>query len=701
MKKRVEKSAAIKTSSKGINAEKNKKSILAKLSGLTISSFLVYLLCLTIPVSLLSVALIFQSMNMEIRQETERLRCEQIASVFSERVDCICESVMGLFKMNWFQHYNSTYDIYADEFNIVTRREICRQLDSMTKDAQLADNIIIVCPLKDTIISYGGWFDIDSADSICQIVIDAQNQQVISIEPKNAEQNIVLTFQNTEKANAFAAIGVVLSKQKINDYIENSFEEQPDYITITCGGKTLYSRGNANGLELYSMTRGIVAPVQVTVGYDLHYRNGLNRILQTYLGIVEMISAVLILMAVVLTVLKLKPISRLINRSLDSHELHGNDIYQQIGDMVDNVRQENQTLHEANNNISQSLQRMKQLLRNNFIYSMLSPNFDFDDPILEENLPWAREGLPFLLLVLDKKQDCRLKPLDLQHLQEELTANAAHIAHWQLARDDQLILAWYSNVDEARRQVTILNDNISAAADEGLLIAVSPLMTDIRDIRESYILARNRMEDGVKGKETLPLTMQINFVTSIQNNREDECLGIINDAQDMFCAEQFYDFLSQIAREYELGDVLTVQNISWEAVKRLTSCLCRRFEAQRHSDSIASAEAICRYIDDNYQDPSISIKQLSDIFGVNGTLISKIFKARYDITFSDYLLNLRMQKAKELLSQSDESLAAIAEKAGYLNYYSFKRAFQRGEGISPREYRENTGINSTVENRLP
>ena len=676
-------------------AAKDRKSILARLSGLTISSFLIYLLCLTIPVSLLSIALIFQSMNMEMRRETERLRCEQLASIFSERVDCICESALGLFKMNWFQHYISPYGIYDDEFNIVTRQEICRQLEAMTKDAQLVDNVIVVCPIKNTIINYGGGFDIENADSVCQVSVTVQNQRVVNIEPENPEQNIVLTLQNTRKTNDYSVIGIILSKQKIGTYIANSTNELPEYIAISCGGQALYSRGETTGLELYTMTRGIVAPIQVMVGYDLHYLNRLNRILQTYLGIVKMIAAVLILMATILTILKLRPINNLFNRSLKTHELahnlHGNDIYRQIGDIVDHVRQENQTLHETNTNITQSLHRMKQFLQSTFIYSMLSPDFDFDDPILEENLPWIREGLPFLLLVLGEKTDSRPSDqasLISDRIRKELSSGAIHSAHWHLVRNEQLILLWYSDIDEARRQVTILNDMIPAAADEGLIIAASPLMTDIRDIGESYLLTKNRMEEDHKEKAPLPLTVQINFVTALQNSHEAECLRILDEARDMYCAEQLYDLLSQIAQEYGMCDALPEPDNSWETVTALTTDLCRCFDAQRHSDSMTSAETICRYIDEHYQEPAISIKQLSDIFGVNGTLISKIFKARYDVTFSDYLLKLRMDKAKELLLHTDESLAVIAEKTGYLNYYSFKRAFQRGQGISPREYRE-------------
>lgn len=99
---------------------------------------------------------------------------------------------------------------------------------------------------------------------------------------------------------------------------------------------------------------------------------------------------------------------------------------------------------------------------------------------------------------------------------------------------------------------------------------------------------------------------------------------------------------------------------------------------------------IKEYIDAHFREPEMSIKQLSDVFGLSGTMISKLFKASYNVTFSDYLLELRMKAALALLQDSHQNLTEISESVGYLNYYSFKRAFIRHQGVSPKEFREKT-----------
>jgi len=97
---------------------------------------------------------------------------------------------------------------------------------------------------------------------------------------------------------------------------------------------------------------------------------------------------------------------------------------------------------------------------------------------------------------------------------------------------------------------------------------------------------------------------------------------------------------------------------------------------------------IREFIDLNYNNPDMSIKLLSSAFKLDGTLISKIFKEEMGMTFTEYLLKQRMKLALQLLSNSEMSLTSISEAVGYTHYLSFKRAFTRFKGVTPKEYRE-------------
>mgnify|MGYP000995705335 CR=1 FL=1 len=90
---------------------------------------------------------------------------------------------------------------------------------------------------------------------------------------------------------------------------------------------------------------------------------------------------------------------------------------------------------------------------------------------------------------------------------------------------------------------------------------------------------------------------------------------------------------------------------------------------------------------------NMSIKHLSSIFKLDGTLISKMFKKETGMTFTEYLLDLRINYAIKLLRDTDMSIAKISETVGYEHYLSFKRAFIRIKKMTPKEYREHMVTN--------
>lgn len=94
------------------------------------------------------------------------------------------------------------------------------------------------------------------------------------------------------------------------------------------------------------------------------------------------------------------------------------------------------------------------------------------------------------------------------------------------------------------------------------------------------------------------------------------------------------------------------------------------------------------YVDENVFDPELSLNMLSDIFGVSNASISRLFKNATGDTFYNYITDRRMRRAQELLRLRGYSPKGMAAEVGYDNEYSFKRAFVRQYGITPKEYAE-------------
>ena len=107
---------------------------------------------------------------------------------------------------------------------------------------------------------------------------------------------------------------------------------------------------------------------------------------------------------------------------------------------------------------------------------------------------------------------------------------------------------------------------------------------------------------------------------------------------------------------------------------------------QSRNDTYVMELAI-QYIRRNYPKP-ITLAMVSNEVSLNYAYFSAMFSKYTGKTFSEYLRNTRMEKAKELLRQPDISIAEVAAKVGYENYKSFYRAFKDAVGTTPVEYQQ-------------
>lgn len=99
---------------------------------------------------------------------------------------------------------------------------------------------------------------------------------------------------------------------------------------------------------------------------------------------------------------------------------------------------------------------------------------------------------------------------------------------------------------------------------------------------------------------------------------------------------------------------------------------------------------ILSYIETNYPDPKINVDILADHVGLSPSHIQNIFKTATGSTISSYLRNLRIEKATELLEQTDIPISEIAESTGFGSFNYFCTVFKRHHSVTPTEYRANT-----------
>ncbi len=110
------------------------------------------------------------------------------------------------------------------------------------------------------------------------------------------------------------------------------------------------------------------------------------------------------------------------------------------------------------------------------------------------------------------------------------------------------------------------------------------------------------------------------------------------------------------------------------------------FLLDEKSDGEEPLERARRYLEENY-DESISLDELAAEAGLSPSYLSRSFKQRFGLSFSEYLNRLRLDEARRLLRSSRKNVGEIAREVGFNDSNYFSRVFKQEEGIPPSRYR--------------
>ena len=118
-----------------------------------------------------------------------------------------------------------------------------------------------------------------------------------------------------------------------------------------------------------------------------------------------------------------------------------------------------------------------------------------------------------------------------------------------------------------------------------------------------------------------------------------------------------------------------------------TSEICSNMESAREKEAVSIIEKAKSYIRDNYK-KDISLDEVSREVDISPYYFSKLFKQETGGNFIEYLTEIRLRNARELLKDSGLSIKEICAESGYSDPNYFSRIFKKYEGVTPSEFRE-------------
>jgi AraC-like DNA-binding protein len=108
-----------------------------------------------------------------------------------------------------------------------------------------------------------------------------------------------------------------------------------------------------------------------------------------------------------------------------------------------------------------------------------------------------------------------------------------------------------------------------------------------------------------------------------------------------------------------------------------------------YNDFLTVAKTI---IESNYYDDSFGCPELCEKLGMSRSQVHRKLKIQVNLSTSEFIKQIRLEKAKKLLIETDHPINEIAYKVGYSDANYFSRLFSDIFGISPSQYRQPLGI---------
>lgn len=177
--------------------------------------------------------------------------------------------------------------------------------------------------------------------------------------------------------------------------------------------------------------------------------------------------------------------------------------------------------------------------------------------------------------------------------------------------------------------------------------------------------------------ETIRRTDSLLYVQCLCYDVINNVLRTIQALQPQFACPQIHALCAfHTPEEFQRG------------VLQLIEAFCQSYGDIRESRSSRMREELIGYVADHVFQYDFGLDQIAEAFHLSQSYLSRFYKQETGYTFTQYVTNLRLDRAKRLLTETDLPLKDIVVQVGYIDTASFVRKFKSCEGVTPGQFRD-------------
>ena len=172
--------------------------------------------------------------------------------------------------------------------------------------------------------------------------------------------------------------------------------------------------------------------------------------------------------------------------------------------------------------------------------------------------------------------------------------------------------------------------------------------------------------------------------------KELKILVIVEDENQLNVAIDLLDSLFE-TMEISVSPKLSAKSYDLEVWMSAEVSLEKK-EPQEGKKTSRTARQVIEYVEHHFMEYDLSLDSVAEKFMLNTAYLSRIIKQELGMGYKEYLMELRMNRAKEMLLDQTVSVADVCAEIGYANPSHFIKLFQKYTGMTPAKYRDESGM---------